>query len=195
MTKIAHWTIRVISVISFLLCAISCSGLLIVGVGKALNGQLHISFTVDGVSNMIDLWSQYASLLKVMLLSATLYVANYHLDRFMKQTSVQCLSDIRSKLSSKENLYIHKLLEGKNYVEILDPNQQIKRVDNIKIFQYLGTIELAAMMLKDGLISFDEFDNQFGYRVKNIMRNDDLMRHLQDNREYYSLMFYVMSRY
>lgn len=66
--------------------------------------------------------------------------------------------------------------------------------DNVELFDYLGTIELGAIMLKKGIIGYDEFYNQFGYRVENIMRCEKVKNHICDNCRYYRMLIYVMKR-
>ena len=40
-------------------------------------------------------------------------------------------------------------------------------------------------MLKRDIITIDEFYNQFGYRVENLVNNADVLKHILENREYY----------
>ena len=56
---------------------------------------------------------------------------------------------------------------------------------NVELFDYLGTIELGAIMLDLGLITTEQFKNQFGYRLDNIMESPDLLRHLTDEQSSY----------
>ena len=58
---------------------------------------------------------------------------------------------------------------------------------------YIGVIELGAIMLKKGIISFEEFYNQFGYRVEYILKNGELRNHIKGNMQYYEDFLYVVN--
>lgn len=60
---------------------------------------------------------------------------------------------------------------------------------NVELFDYLGTIELGAIMLDLGLITTEQFRNQFGYRLDNIMESPDLLRHLTDEQSSYCYLW------
>ena len=72
-----------------------------------------------------------------------------------------------------------------------------KMPENLDVFNYLGTIELGAIMLQRGVISFDEFYNQFGYRVINIANNEQLMAHIrfEPERQFYDAIWYVIDEF
>lgn len=63
---------------------------------------------------------------------------------------------------------------------------------NLELFDYLGTIELGAIMLKREVITIEEFYNQFGYRVENLVSNADVLEHIYKNREYYSAFMEIV---
>lgn len=62
------------------------------------------------------------------------------------------------------------------------------------MFDYLGTVELGAIMLKHKVINYDEFYNQFGYRLENIMMNDRVMKHLEKEKIYYKYLWGIIQR-
>ena len=66
---------------------------------------------------------------------------------------------------------------------------------SVEIFDYLGTIELGAKMIREGVISKEDFFQQFGYRVenivKNIVKNEILRKHIQEDRKYYDDFYYI----
>ena len=64
-------------------------------------------------------------------------------------------------------------------------------IKNTTICDYLGTVELGAIMLRKGMISVDEFYNQFGYRIENIFRNSDICQHINNNYKYYKYLIYA----
>ena len=65
---------------------------------------------------------------------------------------------------------------------------------NAVLFDYIGTIELGAIMVKRKVISIDEFYNQFGYRVENLMNNAAIKSHIKDNPNYYKALQYIVQR-
>ncbi len=69
--------------------------------------------------------------------------------------------------------------------------------DSINVFNYLGTIELGAIMLQREVISFEEFYNQFGYRVINIANNERLMNSIrfEPEKQYYDSLWYVINEF
>lgn len=71
------------------------------------------------------------------------------------------------------------------------------KVDDALLFNYLGTIELGSIMLQKGIITFDEFFNQFGYRVQNIANCPALMEHVRSdgNKDYYDNLLYVIDEF
>jgi hypothetical protein len=70
-------------------------------------------------------------------------------------------------------------------------------VDGAKLFNYLGTIELGSIMLQKRLVTFDEFFNQFGYRVQNIANCTALMEYVRSdgNKDYYDNLLYVIDEF
>ena len=76
------------------------------------------------------------------------------------------------------------------------PNEN-KKIDDALLFNYLGTIELGSIMLQKGIITFDEFFNQFGYRVQNIANCDEIMEHVRSdsNKDYYENLLYVVDEF
>ena len=65
---------------------------------------------------------------------------------------------------------------------------------NAEFFDYIGTIELGAIMVRRGVISVDEFYNQFGYRVENIWANEGVKKHISNNKSYYKDLNFIIRR-
>lgn len=78
--------------------------------------------------------------------------------------------------------------------ENLDDEDKIRH-SNVELFDYLGVLELGAIMLERGLISEKEFDNQFGYRIENVYRSSlrDIIRS-ESNKSYYKYMLQHFER-
>ena len=48
-------------------------------------------------------------------------------------------------------------------------------------------------MLERKHITFEEFFNQFGYRVQNIWNNHKVREHIHSEKEYYKALIYVFN--
>ena len=128
----------------------------------------------------------------------TLWIISYNLKKFIDIETVKALGDLRTKLNDDKKMDIHTFLfpnedkppilkrEGKSNSP--DSTPQFANAD---VFDYIGTIELGAIMVERGAITLDEFKHQFGYRVENIKNNSELMNHIKKNKKYYSNFLYL----
>ena len=57
------------------------------------------------------------------------------------------------------------------------------------LYNYLGTLEVLNILLKNGVITKDNFRNQFGYRLENIDNCLPLMQPLKNERAYWTDLF------
>lgn len=168
---------------------------------------LHSLFSYDwtfspskeGVKRMVDFWSDYANLFKLLIAATTILIADVNLKKFSDTEAVKALSDIRGKLAREELVHIHDSLiseEEKRGFSIPDSqNSTLESCSNTvycDVLDYLGTIELGAIMLQKGLISLEDFNNQFGYRIQNIRDNKQIMAHLEEYKIYYDAFFYAL---
>ncbi len=140
----------------------------------------------------------------------TLWIISYNLMKFIDVETVKALSDLRSKLNEGGNRSVHSYLmpsEDKKGIfgtkvnsktnEEEEPCSGRTVPDSINVFNYLGTIELGAIMLQREVISFEEFYNQFGYRVINIANNERLMNSIrfEPEKQYYDSLWYVINEF
>lgn len=122
----------------------------------------------------------------------TLWVISYNLKKFIDIETVKALGDLRTKLNDEKKKEIHSyLLPECDKKPIISCKSDTKTeenqltINNVDLLDYIGTIELGAIMVKRGAITLDEFYNQFGYRVQNLMRNAEISKHLDNNAGYY----------
>ena len=47
-------------------------------------------------------------------------------------------------------------------------------------------------MLERGVISVDEFNNQFGYRIDNLIANTEVLKYINENKAYYSKLIFAI---
>ncbi len=128
----------------------------------------------------------------------TLWIISYNLKKFIDIETVKALGDLRTKLNDDKKRDIHTflfpnedknpILKGEDKSNLPDSTTQFANED---VFDYIGTIELGAIMVERGAITLDEFKHQFGYRVENIKNNSELMNHIKKNKKYYSNFLYL----
>lgn len=95
--------------------------------------------------------------------------------------AVDSLARLRTMLNSDEKKKIHQ-----------DLIEKAKEEDELSVEQldYIGIIELGAIMHRKGIIDDKELYNQFGYRVENIMKSS-LHEKLSRDTSYYKDYFYI----
>lgn len=76
-------------------------------------------------------------------------------------------------------------------IQRLNENSSID-LSTVEIFDYLGTLELGAIMLYRGTITEREFLNQFGYRFENL-EESFLLQIVNASKEYYQPLLYALS--
>jgi hypothetical protein len=92
-----------------------------------------------------------------------------------------------------DNFKIHTELQLKQDQFPIMNNEKDNK-ERLKWYRYLGTIELVGIMLKKGIISEDVFDNQFGYKVTNISTCKPLMKHIEDEPQYWKELLDLINR-
>lgn len=95
--------------------------------------------------------------------------------------AVDSLARLRTMLNSDEKKKIHQ-----------DLIEKAREEDELSVEQldYIGIIELGAIMHRKGIIDDKELYNQFGYRVENIMKSS-LHEKLSRDMLYYKDYFYI----
>ena len=151
---------------------------------------------------MQDFWFNYKALIEAFFYSLSLYVAAYNLEKYINVERCKALGEIRAKLNTNEKRIIHsyllpsdvpivKDLEGELSLLHKDENSYHPSID---IFDYLGTLELGAIMLKLNVLSFNEFYNQFGYRIENAYANESIRSHIEDPENDYTYLRYAIGK-
>ena len=111
--------------------------------------------------------------LNVIVLVITACVALRTYNRSKKIEEADFLLKLRTMLTSEKNMQIHKALENNTqtipikYVSGLEIDKQYP-FDGVDLYNYLGTLELANILLEMDIISESSFRSQFGYRIQNI---------------------------
>lgn len=176
--------IQLINHILFAVLIICSIAILIVAIDCLIVEGVRILLTKEGIKGMISFWSEYTHLLSSWFWIATLFIASRQLIKYIEEyhnrtalEEANAVIKIRNLLDySEDNFKIHSALDSEK--EAIFPAEE---VDQMKWYRYLGTIELIGIMLNKGIISDDVFDNQFGYRVRNIENCSSLMNHIREN--------------
>lgn len=98
----------------------------------------------------------------------------------------------RHAKSDNDKMALLKDLESdQKYIQhpcrnVIEEEDKIRH-SNVEVFDYLGVLELGAIMLERGVISQEEFDNQFKYRIVNVY-NSDLRKHIEKEKKYYKYL-------
>ena len=182
--------------------------ILIIAFMAALSGQYFLQFNLEGFKNMVKFWQDYDLLVKCFAGCASIWIAGYTLNKSLDIYAFNSLSELRSKFNEPGKKALHLFLmkhsegvrdkdksdsalaEGKDLKtkdqDISSKVAEIQGFDSTDVLDYLGVVELGAIMLKREIITFQEFCNQFGYRIEYLLENDTIRQHvLTDAREYY----------
>lgn len=186
-----------LGVVLFFACCI-----LIVVVKAVICDNWSISISAEGVSNMQLFWQDHSSLLRSFFYSMTLFVACHTLIKYIDVETSRSLSEIRTKLNDEPKKLIHNhFLNPGDKDDIkaslggtiagLEYENEKADCTAVEVYDYLGTLELGAIMLHRGIISEKEFFDQFGYRYIYIGRSE-LMKLIEHDAQYYKPLLYAM---
>lgn len=172
--------------------------ILLVACRAAIYDGWHLSLCSDCVRNMQSFWIEYAPLVKAFFYSLTLFVACHSLTRYIDVETTRSLGEIRTKLNDEPKKIIHDyiLSEEDNGGIPEDLRHRLYRKEHvdltdIEVLDYLGTLELGAIMLYRGTISEKEFFNQFGYRFENLEKSF-LIKIVNKSSKYYQPLLYAL---
>ena len=196
---------EIIKAMNYVLLTISgilFAALVIVFVHTLIFWEYHPSLTRDGVISMQAFWYDYRYVIQAFAGCFTLFVVSYNLQKYIDIETVKALGDLREKLNSKDKQELHAYLlhedDKKPILEDFDKKSEVNPQivhSNIVLLDYIGTIELGAIMLKRRVITYEEFNNQFGYRLENLMNNRSVREHIENNSKYYTELRYIISKY
>lgn len=189
----ANLTIKRINFILMGAVLFSCSCLLIVFIQTLCCKGWHLALNIDGVKGIQSFWLDYLPLIKLLGCSLTIWIASYNLVKYLSVETVKALAKLREMLNSEEKKKIHTaLFDPEDKKPILSELQS--DFSNAEFFDYIGTIELGAIMVRRGVISIDEFYNQFGYRVENLWANQEVRSHINKEATYYKDLNFIIQR-
>lgn len=141
-----------------------------------LSNEINTCNFCEGITVFISL-----PIVKAIGLLLSFIVAVITLKKTIDIQTINSLAKLRELLNTKEKKEIHERL--------IKETHKTKEI-GIEELDYIGTIELGAIMHRKGIISDSELYNQFGYRVENIF-NSSLYAKISNDTRYYEDFIYI----
>jgi hypothetical protein len=149
--------------------------------------NLDLALNKQGFIYYLNLFDSFKTLLAATFIIIPVYIALETLISNINNQESKALLDLRGLLNEPENLEIHKKLRGESGDWAMEiPKREKDNKDTWrKIDNYLGILELINILIEKDVISKENFDNQFGYRVDNVFINHDINEYLDsyENKE------------
>ena len=193
------------------LCLLAC--IVFIVIESFLKNDWHISISITGIKNIIAFWQEFSPLLVAFISTLTLWIASSQLAKYLQMATITALGELRKMLNSDPKKKIHNYLLDVDDKKVIleDLYKESKELNdsgnasvtdtkeckypNIELFDYLGTIELGAIMLRKGIISREEFFSQFGYRAENLWSNQAIKDHIMKCPKYYKDFLYIVNTF
>ncbi|MGM9747157.1 MAG: hypothetical protein ACI392_03675 [Paludibacteraceae bacterium] len=154
-----------------------------------LMANTTLTISIKGWWFFLYRFRHYSWLFEVTILVLTAVVALMAYRGNCKVNEVKLLLDIRQQLNRPEHREIHQLLETTTSTDSDSSIMNYLNENRMALYNYLGTLEVLNILLKNGVITKDNFRNQFGYRLENVDNCLPLMQHLKNEREYWKDLF------
>lgn len=131
----------------------------------------------------------------------TLWLTILTLNRSVKIEEMNAIVSLRNLFYQKGNIKVyHKILneeefyltdEKKSKAKENASEELKKELDEVEgnVNNYVGTLEVAYLMVERGVINMEEFENLFGYRLDNLYRNQQLYEYVSEDRKYNAILF------
>lgn len=135
----------------------------------------------------------------------TLLVAIMTLGRSIRVEETKAIVALRDLFYQKGNLKVHQALKLNGYnFQSKEPFQCGQNDKNEKdtslpfttfeeqhcaLNNYIGTLEVAFLMVEHGVITIEEFDDLFGYRLNSFFANTSASNYAEETRKYNSILF------
>ena len=195
MNKVIKWINW--GLLGFAVFLLACIAIIVLG--TLFTTEIRLQPSIDGIKNMLNFWAEYAALIKLSGYTLTLLIASYNLSKYLDIETANALSKLRKMLNSTEKKKIHYYLlddEDKNAIlpEIDKAGELNCELSNVELLDYIGIIELGAIMLKRKIITTDEFYNQFGYRAENLWKNNSVKEHIKKYPRSYKDFNYIVKQ-
>lgn len=190
-----YWLVQALTITNYIfigICAFCAIAILIITIEAC--GSYHLRIDIQGIDTMLDFWRGYEPLFSTIGKCLTLLIINSNLLRYIDVETVKLLGDLRGRLQSEAKKNIHNYLLKETDKKPILNDLNLEDNPNIEIFDYLGTLELGAIMLSRNVITQREFDNQFGYRIKNVRDNQELQNHIEKEKDHYAYLYQLVNK-
>ena len=180
--------LRALSAFMWTMICLSCGAVVFTIFQEAF--YCNLSLTAKGIAYFLSMFEPFRHLFSGTIMLMTIYVALASYTRSKKIEAIKALQDLRSMLMEKDNVRIHDLLE----YEEDDTSEKEKKLNDFKnefanrqgcVYNYLGILELSKLYLDEGIISIEQFNDQFGYRVENIYANPLICKWINESHHYW----------
>ena len=120
----------------------------------------------------------------IMGLTALIALKTYIQSR--KVENAKAILEIKKMLTSDANKEIHKYIDEhkskskeQNAPQFSEEFLKYWENNKLKVYDYLGTLELLNIFMETGIIDEESFEHQYGYRLRNIIKYDDLLKKIE----------------
>ena len=140
-------------------------------------------FTSKGMANFLSMFEPFYPLFSGTILILTIYVALLTYTHSKKVDAIKALQDLRNMLMQGDNVRIHDLLEFDEFDKQQKQNNfELEfRMRQGTVYNYMGILELSKFYLDEGIISKEQFIDQFGYRVENLYTNPIISKWIKES--------------
>ena len=131
----------------------------------------------------------------------TLWLTILTLNRSVKIEEMNAIVSLRNLFYQKGNMKVyHKILNEEEFYLTNEKKSKAKEnaseelkkeldEDEGNVNNYIGTLEVAYLMVERGVINMEEFENLFGYRLNNLYENKDLHAYVCEDCKYNAILF------
>lgn len=150
-----------------------------------------LDFSIEGIHFYFEKIGPYWKIFAIPITLVPILLIIYTIQQNTAVKETSALLDIRNALNSKDNVEVHNNLrenKGGWRDSIPQDNDTERKIDN-----YLGTLELCAILIRNNVITVDNFKNQFGYRVYNVVRQPQIVEKIEDEEKFWTDLLYLIS--
>ena len=156
----------------------------------------------NDVCNIMHSRSALLKLFVVLFSVITLLVTVLQLSKMADAEQIKAIVALRDLFNQEGNLQVHNRILNKESFDLKEPsddNKETNKEDNDKLCDlalvnnYIGTLELAYIMVEKNLITEYEFLNLFGYRLEDLSQNKDIIKYVMVNKKYHQILLTALS--
>lgn len=121
---------------------------------------------------------------KAILALLTLLVANVQISRYLTQYTLDSILGLRDKFDKDHFKEIQQsLIEG---------DGSMFNKEEIESLNFLGYVEIGSIMLQKGLVTKEQFFDQFGYILELLCDRSEFVEHVNKDKDYYNDLLFAI---